>query len=522
MRLAGMLPRRAIRSCGAAACASFLALVASAPVHAQPAGRAAVAATTEQQRVSTRELRNELRRADRVSVPVELTRRGDQVVLQASDASVRVANPSAISKYVRQLPVRADVMRDDAGVVQVRGVELEATESWRRRWQQLPPRDKQRYSRINAAQRRVSDAADRALAADATEADLRTLDAAVDQAQEAVVAEYSVMRVETNEAARAEQRMLVEEHRELQRASKGMYGLNRDDRYPPQAYQTIFDNSRGAFALKRLGEPKPRCSGVLIGDHLGLTNNHCIGSELPDEFVVVFDYEDTLAGSHLEEHAFPVTDFLIEDEDDRAGLDFVLLELGEVDGKSPGASYKPQCLSTELVKRDDPLYVVGYPLGDPRTVHDNAFVYFPWRVTEAEYAELELLVRSEFASLQDEQQSWIDGKLREFSDSYKRHEGDAGAWYEYISTRFGDQPTIGADSDTYRGNSGSPVFHRRTHHVIGLLFDGQDDLSTPWEPGWRAHEAVLPIAPVIARLDAVFGQWRDEPGTCVASLGPTP
>ena len=79
MRLAGMLPRRAIRSCGAAACASFLALVAAAPIAAQPAGRAAAATATERQRVSTRELRNELRRADRVSVPVELTRRGDQV-----------------------------------------------------------------------------------------------------------------------------------------------------------------------------------------------------------------------------------------------------------------------------------------------------------------------------------------------------------------------------------------------------------------------------------------------------------
>ena len=54
------------------------------------------------------------------------------------------------------------------------------------------------------------------------------------------------------------------------------------------------------------------------------------------------------------------------------------------------------------------------------------------------------------------------------------------------------------------------------------MFDGQDDLSVPWEPGWRAHEAVLPIVPVIARLDAVYAEWRDQPGTCVASLEPPP
>ena len=521
MRQAGILPPRTLR-----ACALVLALVASPHLQAQPATRAAApvtrTATTEQQRVSTRELRNEFRRSDRVRVPVEVSRRGEEVVLQTSDDSVRVANPAAISQFVRQLPVRADVVRDGTDVVQVRGVTLEASESWKQQWQKLGPREKRRYQRIDAAQRRVSVAADEALATDATEADLRQLDAAVDTAQQAVVAEYQVMRSDTDEAARVEQRVLVEQHRELQRASKGLYGLNRDDRYPPQAYQSIYDNSRGAFALRHVGEPKPRCSGVLISDHLGLTNNHCIGNELPEEFVVVFDYEDTLAGSHLEEHVYPVTDFLIEDEIARAGLDFVLLELGAVEGKTPGATYKPQCLSPELVKRDDPLYVIGYPLGDPRTVHDNAFVYFPWHVTEAEYAELELLVRSEFASIELEQQSWIDGKLREFTDSYKRREDATGIWYEYISTRFGDQPTIGADSDTYRGNSGSPVFHRRTHHVIGLLFDGQDDLSVPWEPGWRAHEAVLPIAPVIARLDAVYAEWRAQPGTCLATLEPTP
>jgi hypothetical protein len=174
-----------------------------------------------------------------------------------------------------------------------------------------------------------------------------------------------------------------------------------------------------------------------------------------------------------------------------------------------------QCLSTARVLRDEPLYVVGYPLGEPRTVHDNTFVYFPFRLSEDEYIELKLLVSAEFDSIAAEEQSYREGKLKEFVDSYQRREDGDAPYYEYISVRFGQQPTIGVDSDTYRGNSGSPVYHRRSHAVVGLLFDGQEDLSQPWAPGWRSHEAVLPIAKVIERLDAAAPEWRSDPRVCV-------
>ncbi len=352
--------------------------------------------------------------------------------------------------------------------------------------------------------------AERALAPDASEADMRQLKDAAEAAQQQVVAAYKALP----EEQRSDQRALVEQHAELRRLEKSLYG--RDDRYPPQTYERIYANSRGAFALRAKAEERPRCSAVLIGEKLALTNNHCILEEAPDEFVAVFDYEDDLSGNELPRRRYPVADIRLTDEDARGNLDFVLLELGaDEDGTLPGARYPVQCLSPATVRRDEPLYVVGYPLGEPRTVHDNTFVYFPYRLSEDEYIELKLLVSAEFDSIAAEDRSYREGKLKEFTDSYRRNENGGNPFYEYISVRFGGQPTIGVDSDTYRGNSGSPVYHRRTHAVVGLLFDGQEDLSQPWAPGWRSHEAVLPMAKIIERLDAAAPEWRSDPRVCV-------
>lgn len=459
------------------------------------------------QRISSDALRERvLSRPQGVAVPVEITKQGDRAVLQTADGAVPVANPDVISQQVRQMPVQAVISDAPGEAVQVQDVQLQASKNWNDR----SPAWRAKYRNVDVAQQRLDAVAERALAPDASEADLRQLKQATDVAQQQVVAAYKTLP----EGDRSEQRALVEQHAELRRLEKSLYG--RDDRYPPQTYERIYANSRGAFALRSRNEDKPRCSAVLIGERLALTNNHCIFEEAPDEFEAMFDYEDDLAGNQLPRKTFPVNAIRLTDEDERGKLDFVLLELGANEtGALPGALYPVQCLSTARVLRDEPLYVVGYPLGEPRTVHDNTFVYFPFRLSEDEYIELKLLVSAEFDSIAAEEQSYREGKLKEFVDSYQRREDGDAPYYEYISVRFGQQPTIGVDSDTYRGNSGSPVYHRRSHAVVGLLFDGQEDLSQPWAPGWRSHEAVLPIAKVIERLDAAAPEWRSDPRVCV-------
>jgi len=493
-------------------CALFLGALAFSSSSAAPAAAQDAPAS---QRISSGALREQVRRRPQgVTVPVEITKQGDKAVLQTADGAVRVANPNVIAQQVRQMPVQA-VVSDAAGgapgdaaggAVHVQDVQLQASKKWNDRTSAW----RAKYRRLDAAQRRLDAVAERALAPEATDVDLRQLKQATDAAQQQVVAAYKTLP----ESDRAEQRVLVEQHAELRRLEKSLYG--RDDRYPPQTYERIYANSRGAFALRAKREDKPRCSAVLIGERLALTNNHCILEEAPDEFEAVFDYEDDLAGNRMPRKAFPVADIRFTDEDARGKLDFALLELGaNADGALPGAQYPVQCLSQAPVRRDEPLYVVGYPLGEPRTVHDNTFVYFPFRLSGDEYVELKLLVRAEFDSLEAEELSYREGKLKEFTDSYRLREDGDEPYYEYISVRFGEQPTIGVDSDTYRGNSGSPVYHRRSHAVVGLLFDGQEDLSQPWAPGWRSHEAVLPIAEIVERLDAAEPAWRSDPRVCV-------
>lgn len=460
------------------------------------------------QRISTDELKQRARaRPQGAAVPAQITKQGANMVLQTADSAVKVNNADYLGQQVRQMPVQAVVAPGPGDTVELKDVELQAS----KRWNDRSPAWRARYGKLDAAQKKLDEAAQSALTENASEADLKRLKQSVAEAQNEAVQAYQAL----SSSQRQEQRAIVEQHAELRRLDKSLYGLDRDDRYPPQAYEKIYANSRGAFALRVKGQDKPRCSAVLIGEKLALTNNHCILEEAPDEMEAVFDYEDDLSGQHMAAKSFPLTDIRLTAEEERGNLDFALLELGpNADGALPGKVYPVQCLSMRQVKRDDPLYVVGFPLGEPRTVHDNAFVYFPFRVSADEYAEIRMLVSAEFDSIEAEDASYREGKLKEFVESYKLQ--DDGS-YEYISERFGNQPTIGADSDTYHGNSGSPVYHRRTHAVVGLLFDGQEDLTEPWAAGWRAHEAVLPITQVVQRLDSAAPGWRDDPRVCVLS-----
>ncbi|MCL1634269.1 serine protease [Luteimonas sp. SX5] len=483
-----------------------LALMLSLPPTATQAQNAPKA-----QRISTGEVKQRMRAQPQgATVPAQITKQGNSMVLQTADSAVKVNNADYLGQQVRQMPVQATVTEGPGDSVEIKAVELQAT----KRWNDRSPAWRARYGNVDAAQKKLSGIAEKALSAEATDSDLKQLKQSVEDTEQQVIKAYRALP----ESQRQEQRALVEQHAELRRLNKSLYGIDRDDRYPPQAYERIYANSRGAFALRVKGQDKPRCSAVLIGEKLALTNNHCILEEAPEELEAVFDYEDDLSGQHMTSKVFPLSNIRLTDEDERGKLDFVLLELGaNADGALPGRVYPVQCLSLKPVKRDDPLYVVGFPLGEPRTVHDNAFVYFPFRVTPDEYAEIKMLVSAEFDSIEAEEQSYREGKLKEFVDSYQLRENGGQPYYEYISMRFDQQPTIGADSDTYHGNSGSPVYNRRTHAVIGLLFDGQEDLSEPWAAGWRAHEAVLPITQVVERLDNAAPAWREDPRVCVQS-----
>ncbi len=86
--------------------------------------------------------------------------------------------------------------------------------------------------------------------------------------------------------------------------------------------------------------------------------------------------------------------------------------------------------------------------------------------------------------------------------------------YENFSKRYGGSPTIGANTDTFQGNSGSPVYRRIGSKIIGLLFAGEPDVSTGFSPGWRRHEAILPITEIVKDMTALNPNWMKVNAVC--------
>jgi V8-like Glu-specific endopeptidase len=462
----------------------------------------------QDQRATTAEVMDNVERLGRARAAVEITRRpNDNVVLETVDQSLPVSNPEALKLPVTSLPATAVVTLDEStNKLRLEGYTLQATD----RWNNLSTADKNRYNAVTQANAALAAAvsAYQAFGGDNPDAVKRDFFAKVNSATKSVVEEYGRL----SSAARSTDRQLVEQYRILKKTGKAIYGYG-DDRYPPEAYTRIYSNRVVALALGRPGESKSMCSATLIGNDLALTNHHCISSYLPGDLNARFDYEVNLEGNSLPQKVFPVAEYVINNDQQRAGLDFALLRLGANDeGQLPGSVYKPACLSSSRVQPFDPVYLIGHPLGEPRTVHDNAYVLFPFRITQDEYAELELNVRAEFLDTDDEQE-----QLTSFRSSYRQATLNNQPVYENFSTRFRQQPTIGADFDAYHGNSGSPAFNRRTHRVVGLLFDGEEDVSQPLRPGWRAHEALLPITIIMERLDVARPGWRGSPGVCIGS-----
>lgn len=317
----------------------------------------------------------------------------------------------------------------------------------------------------------------------------------------------------------AERRTVIETYAKNQVLGKAFYDAH-DNQYFPSVYSRIYDNSQAGVAVARRDTGRAFCSGVLISPSAILTAQHCLDQlDLPLSALDIWiNYESGLDDQPLKKHVYHVMKQIAygrrDYDPDGPDLDFALLEIGpESDGTRAGDHWHPDCLSTSRVLADDPLYVVGHPQGRPRTVADNAFVLFPFEVGPRQYAELEVGIEAEFKD--DPQKS---ARLKEFSDSYRSFTlPDGSKVYRNYSVLWEKQPTIGADSDTFHGNSGSPVFNRRNNLIVGILHDGQPDLSTPYRAGWHAHEAIVPITRIIEQLDKGLPSWRQQLGVCIAN-----
>jgi V8-like Glu-specific endopeptidase len=312
------------------------------------------------------------------------------------------------------------------------------------------------------------------------------------------------MKLPENEHGTATAKSLCQQHEEARRQyQKAIYG--RIDNYRPEVYQRIYESSKSAVAVAvRRGLWDPIGSGVLIGDGLVLTCNHVVDGQQPADLQIWFDFNGG-AGGFAPLDAFPVTQIVFQGKAPEAGrppLDFALLRLGPNEkGEKAETKYPRPTISTHHVHRDDAIYVVGFPDRKPRTVHDNAFVLFPFLASEREYVDLRMYVCAETQNSPDR-----TAELELFIKSYVLNK--LKNLYEYYSGRW-NCPTISADCDTYQGNSGSGAYDRLGSKLIGLLMGGdRDGGGRRLTPGWRHHEDILPIAAVIDQLDANLKDWQ--------------
>ncbi|MGH9350537.1 MAG: trypsin-like serine protease [Vicinamibacterales bacterium] len=424
----------------------------------------------------------------------------------APEAWRPVLNPDAVPQASLELPVRVTLRTEDDGVRVTTPPVLEAVASWRERRNRF---SKLRFEALHVAFGALESRAEAMRRGTMSGEEELTVPLA--QVEEEIVDAYGALGSTDDES----RKVLVRQFLEVRRTQKARY--DRNDQYPPAAYDRIYRNSRGAVALADRDENGSFCSGVLVSRDLVLTARHCFTRLLPEQRARVearFNYERDLSGIPLKDDRYPFAGIVAEGQrvlDDGPRLDFALVRLGQnAAGRLPGDTHPPQCLSTRAVHRDDAVYVIGHPRGDSRVVHDNAFVYFPFQVNRFSFNRLQIIVDAELTNHPKR-----SAELERFRQSYRRRTLDSGdELFEHFSEKWGRQPTIGANSDTYHGNSGSPVYSRRFHHVVGIFTEGEPDVEAPFEPGWRRHEAAIPVTVIMQQLDRLIPAWRKEPGLC--------
>ena len=301
------------------------------------------------------------------------------------------------------------------------------------------------------------------------------------------------------------------------------YGI-RNDNFLPSAYRKMLVNSTAAVAIAI--NNKPIGSGTLIGDQVVLTCRHGIDNVFNDQGTVRPNFSidvwcdfDFNGQEKIPKESFEVEKILWSGQqaadpdgnnieiDNVKALDFLLLKLKQTPSDS---KYIRPALSLRSPLQNEPVYVVGYPKGNPCTIHDNARILFPFRVSEYTYNKLRLKVFGEMVNrhrrfdLPDELNDRRD-YMANFENCYVKF----GSHYYHYSLNW-KTPLHAISSDTFVGNSGSGTFSKATNNLIGVFIKGGSETGDANRAGWQHHEVCIPITEIIRQVD------RPKP----AGLGP--
>ena len=265
-------------------------------------------------------------------------------------------------------------------------------------------------------------------------------------------------------------------------------GLRRS----PQFYRSVGRDAGAAVAVVRLGGIIG--TGFLISREWLLTNRHVVAGilDLRTSTAVEFDREEPASTLPSEQRSCEIVDERIAEP--ASPLDLAALKFKCRSGFPPSWDGRILRLATRETSLNEGVYVVGHPFSGPKQVVDNAFVRYPYRLSSSARAGLRQL-------------STEPGERALFDRFYEPCEQNSWC-YRSSPARWGAAgdapsiPTVGFDSNTAPGNSGSPVLSVADHTVVGVFFGGARDYAVQGRWSFTRHEAAIPAAAIRTWLAA--------------------
>jgi len=266
-------------------------------------------------------------------------------------------------------------------------------------------------------------------------------------------------------------------------------------RRPPQFYRNVGLDAGATVAITHLNNVIG--TGFLISREWVITNRHVVAGilDLRTSTLVEFDREDPTSSTAAQDRSCEIVDERIADS--KSYLDLAAIKFRCKANFPPAWEGRLLRLAAREAFLNEGIYVVGHPFSGSKQVVDNAFVRYPYRVSDSAHTGLRQLIKNE-----------SDRAL--FDRYYQKCAATTGDWcYRSSPARWGGSdstasiPTVGFDSNTAPGNSGSPVISVRDHAVLGVFFGGSPDYAVqgPWSFG--RHEAAIPSTSIIEWLKSV-------------------
>jgi hypothetical protein len=322
---------------------------------------------------------------------------------------------------------------------------------------------------------------------------------------------------ESDPAAR---RAAADAHNALARQMQLKAIYNVDTNFAPPSYRQIYNFSRRVIRIRASGQTI--CSGLALSQHWVATAGHCLAGRRSSDIQVVFEMDDagTAVRTVAVVDAWPSPAPGANNQDP---IDYVFLRVApNPDITNLFASLEPTaatadtpeglCIRSQALGFKEPVFAIGYPRGERKSVHDYSYVWFPFRVTEAEFTamEAETFARAKLVGDQVSEREYADRVVASLREAYKTA-ADQQRYYYGSETGTAPRPSFGIDTDTFHGNSGSPVFDRRNRCLVGIFSGGaRDQLRVP-ESSWKQHEFAIPITEVVTHLEKVPEQAGVSP-----------